>query len=143
MWPRYPLVGEDARNGAADERLHVRGQVLERVTVVGIAGQRLHMGDELAALGVVDRGGDGDSGAELVRPTGLAFADALDFRRMQGLDLRPALTLLLTHAPRQRQQVCERRFEPAVTLDLAANVPDDAAEIGPQRLELSVTALEP
>jgi hypothetical protein len=26
---------------------------------------------------------------------GLAFADVFDFRRMQGIDLRPALTLLL------------------------------------------------
>jgi len=30
--------------------------------------------------------------------------------------------LLLAHAPRQRQQLCECRFEPAVTVDLAANV---------------------
>ena len=44
------------------------------------------MGDELAALGVADRGGDGDFDAELVRPMGLALADALDLRRVQGID---------------------------------------------------------
>jgi hypothetical protein len=52
---------------------------------------------------------------------GFAFADAFDFRRMQGIDLRPALALLLlAHAPRQHQQLCKRRFEPAIILDLAA-----------------------
>jgi hypothetical protein len=32
------------------------------------------------------------------------------------------------HAPRQHQQLGERRFEPAVALDLAADVANDAAE---------------
>ena len=98
------------------------------MAVIGIAGQRLHMGDELAALGAADRGGDRDLDAELVRPMGFAFADALDLRRVQGIDLRPALMLLLfAHAPRQRQQLCERRFEAAVVLNLAAYVADDTA----------------
>jgi len=60
---------------------------------------------------------------------GLALADAFDFRRVQGIDLRAALTLLLlAHAPRQHQQLGERRFEPAVALDLAGDVANDAAE---------------
>jgi hypothetical protein len=46
------------------------------------------MSDELAALGVAERGGDGDLDAELVRPMGLAFADAFDFRRVQGVNRR-------------------------------------------------------
>src|SRR3979411_2163209 len=97
------LVREDARDGVADERLHVRDHGRQRVTVIGIAGQRLHMGDELAALAVPEGGGDAHLDAELVRPMGFALADAFDFRRMQGIDLRPALTLLLlAHAPRQR-----------------------------------------
>src|SRR5688572_10928609 len=78
------LVGEEARNDVADQRLHVRDHGGQRVTVIGIAGQRLHMSDELAAPGVADRGGDGDFDAELVRPMGLTLADALDLRRVQG-----------------------------------------------------------
>ena len=101
------------------------------------------MGDELAPLGMADRGGDGDLDAELVGPMGLALADAFDFRRVQGIDLGPALALLLlAHPPRQHQQLCERRFEPAVTLDLATDVADDATEIGPQLLQHPVGALE-
>ena len=79
--------------------------------------------------------------AELVRPMGLAFADAFYLRRVQGIGLRPALTLLLADAPRQRQQLCKCRFEPAVALDRAADVADHV-EIGPQRLELPVGAFE-
>jgi len=78
-----------------------------------------------------------DSGAAL------AFADALDFRRMQGIDLRSALMLpLLAHAPGQRQQLCEPRFEPAIVLDLATDVANDAAEIGAQLLKHPIGALE-
>ena len=87
-------VGEEAGDDVADERLHVRDHGGQRVTVIGIAGQRLHMGDELAALGVADRGGDGDLDAELIRPVGLALADAFDFRCVQRIDLGPALALL-------------------------------------------------
>jgi hypothetical protein len=52
------------------------------MTVIGIAGQRLDMGNELAAPGVAERGCDGDFDAELVRPMSFALADAFDFRRM-------------------------------------------------------------
>jgi len=49
-------VGEEAGDGVADDRVHVRDHDDRRATVIGIAGQRLHIGDELAALGVADRG---------------------------------------------------------------------------------------
>jgi hypothetical protein len=79
----------------------------------------------------------------LTRKAGLAFADSFDLPRVQGIDLRPALTLLLlANAPRQRQQLCKCRFEPAVALDRVADVADHAAEIGPQRLQLLVGAFE-
>jgi len=42
------LVREDAREGVADQRLDVRDHGGQGMTVIGIAGQRLHMGDELA-----------------------------------------------------------------------------------------------
>ena len=60
---------------------------------------------------------------------------------MSEKDCGPAL-LLLAHAPRQRQQLCERRFQPFVTFDIAADVADHAAQIGPQRLERPVGARE-
>src|SRR5450631_3551970 len=44
--------------------------------------------------------------------------------------------------PRQHQHLCKRRFELAIALDLAADVANDAAEIGPQLLEHPVGALE-
>jgi hypothetical protein len=53
------LVGEDACDGVADQRLHVRDHGCQGVTVIGIARQRLHVGDELAAFDVADGGGDG------------------------------------------------------------------------------------
>src|SRR3981189_2486350 len=48
-------------------RLHLRDHGGQGVAVIGIARQRLDMGDELAALGAADGGGDGDLDAELVR----------------------------------------------------------------------------
>ena len=36
------------------EYLHVRNHRCQRVTVIGIAGQCLHIGDELAALAVLE-----------------------------------------------------------------------------------------
>ena len=89
------LVGEDARDAAADQRLHVRDHGFQGVAIIWIAGQRLDVGDELAALAVLEGGGNADLDAELVRPMGLPLADAFDFRRMQGIDHRAALTLLL------------------------------------------------
>jgi hypothetical protein len=51
------------------------GITVARVTFIGIAWQRLHMGAE---PGVADGGSDGDLNAELLEPMGYAFADAFD-----------------------------------------------------------------
>src|SRR5580693_450975 len=85
------LVGEDALDGVADQRLHVRDHGCQRVAVIRIARERLHMGDEPAAPGATERGCDGDFDAELIGTMGLSLADAFHFRRMQRIDLRPAL----------------------------------------------------
>ncbi|MFK4535066.1 hypothetical protein ABIA00_003249 [Bradyrhizobium ottawaense] len=53
------LVGEDARDRVADEPHHVRDHGSQRVTVIGMAGQRLHMGDELAATQAAPQGRSG------------------------------------------------------------------------------------
>jgi hypothetical protein len=81
--------------------------------------------------------------AELVGGTGLSFADALHLGRVQRVDLRPALTLLLmAHTQRQIEQRAEAVFERCVALDLAADVTDDAAEPRVQELQLPPGALE-
>ena len=135
------LVGEDACDDVADQRLHVRDHGGQRVTVIGVAGHRLHVGDELAGLGAADRGGNGDFDAELVsrwpclcrcilpparagdRPSARVDAAA----RGRATPAAAALQMPL------RARCC---------LDRAADVADHVAEIGPQRLELPVGAFE-
>src|SRR3984957_10571619 len=51
-------VGDDAGEVGADLGLDLRDHGGERVTVVGVAGQRLGMGDELTTLGAIERGGE-------------------------------------------------------------------------------------
>ena len=43
------FVDEDARDGVVDERVHVWNHRCQRVAIIWIAGQRLHMGDAWAA----------------------------------------------------------------------------------------------
>ena len=75
---------------------------------------------------------------------GLALADALHLRGVQGIDLGSALMLpLITHATCPCQNVLEDHLlEPGVVIDLTGDVADDAAQIGPQRLQGSIGALE-
>src|SRR4051794_5876793 len=99
------------------------------MAVIGIAGQRLDMGDELAALAMLEGGGNADLDAELVRPVGLALADALHFGSMQAVDLGAALSALLRSYPSAKaEQESEAGLEPMVAVDLAGNVADDAAQ---------------
>ena len=111
----------------------------ERVAVVGVAVQRLGMQQhELPASGRGDRRGNRDLAAEFVRRPRLATADALDLRRMQRVDLRPALVLLLMANPQRKvEQRAKAIFERSIALDLAANVTNDAAELRAQEFELA------
>jgi hypothetical protein len=62
---------------------------------------------------------------------------------VQRIDLRSALTLLLMANPqREIEQRTKAILERRIALDLAANVPDDAAEPGAQEFELPPGALE-
>jgi hypothetical protein len=54
LWPRYPLSARRRAMMLPMSACPNHGG--QRVTVIGIAGHRHHMGDELAALGVADRG---------------------------------------------------------------------------------------
>ena len=113
------------------------------MAVVGVAGQRLGVGDELAALGAIERGGERDLDAELVRAMGLALADAFDLGRVQRIDLASALMLaLLAHPARQHQRMGEDALQLGLAPDLAHDVAHDPAEIGADRLQRPVGALE-
>jgi len=72
---------------AADLRLDLRDHGGQRVAVIRIARQRLGVGDELAAPGAIERCGERDLDAELVRAMRLALADAFDLGRVQRIDL--------------------------------------------------------
>ena len=103
----------------ADLRLDLRDHGREGVAVVGVARQRLGVGDELAALGAMERGGERDLDAELVGPMRLALADALDLGRVQGIDLASALMLALLAHPageheRMGEDALQRRRRPLI-----------------------------
>ena len=89
------LVGEDAADRNTCELFEIGDDGTERVAVIRVAVQSLGVQHELPALGRGDRGDNRDLAAELVGCAGFAFADALHLGRMQRIDLRPALTLLL------------------------------------------------
>ena len=92
-------VGDDAGEVGADLGLDLRDHGGERVTVVGVAGQRLGMGDELTTLGAIERGGERHLDPELVGVMGFSLANAFDLGRVQGIDLPSALMLGAARAP--------------------------------------------
>ena len=137
------LVAMDAAHCDTCELFEVSDDGTERVAVIRIAVQGFGMQHELPAFGRGGRRSDRDLAAELVGGAGLAFADALDLGCMQRVDLRPALALLLMANPhRQIEQRAKAILKCAIALDLAANVPDDAAEPDAQEFELPPGALE-
>ncbi len=91
-------IGVEPFDCIADELLDRWDHLSQRVTIIGIAGQRLHVGDELAAFTVLEGGGNADLDPKLVGPVRLALADALHLGRVQAVDLGAALpALLLSH----------------------------------------------
>ena len=136
-------IGVEPFDRIADELLDRRNDAGQRMAVIGIARQRLRVDDELAALAVLEGGGDTDLDAELVGLVRLALADALHLGRMQAVDLGPALSALLgAYAPRQAQQMSECCLKPGIAIDLAGNVADHSAEIGLERAQSPLGALE-
>ena len=87
------------------------------MAVIGVARQRLHMGDELAAAGVMKRRRDRDLDAELVGPVRFALANAFDLGRVQRIDLLAPLVLaLVAHPPGERKRLGEYVFQSAARL---------------------------
>src|SRR4029450_3828190 len=137
------LVDVDAVDRGASELFEIRDDEAERMAIVRVTVQRLGVQHELAALGGSDRRRDRDRAAELVGFAGLPFADAFDLRRVQRIDLRPALALLLmAHTQREIEQRAKAIFERCIARDLAPDVTDDAAKPDAQELELAPGALE-
>src|SRR3954454_22409577 len=98
-------IGDDPLKLRPDRLLKSRDDGCQRVSVIGVARQRLHMGHELPAPAAVERSGYRDLHAELVGLMGLALADALRLRRVQAVDLPAPLTLaLILHPAGQRER---------------------------------------
>ena len=123
------LVDVAAFDLAAGEFLGVFDDGPEGMSIVWVAGQRLGVQHELTAGRAGVGGDDGDLDAELVRRAGLAFADALGLRGMEGIELPAALALLLgTDLGGARQRERKRRLDVPMTGDLAADVTDQPAK---------------
>ena len=76
-------------------------------------------------------------------PEPVEGADAFDLGRVQRVDLGAALAVILeADAEREIEQRAAAALQRGITVDLAADVANDAAETGAQELELAPGALE-
>jgi hypothetical protein len=99
------------------------------------------MQHKLAARATPVGGDDGGLHAELVRCAGLALADALHLRRMEGIELSAALALLLRADLRgAAERKCERLLESRLSFDLATDMTLKAAK--PCNLERPLAQIE-
>src|SRR2546430_1648318 len=88
-------------------------------------------------------GDDGSLHTELVRGAGLALADALHLRSVEGIQLPAALALLLrTDRIGAREWPGKCRLEVRVACDLAPDVANEPAKPGAQNAQLSAVAVE-
>src|ERR1700730_15796063 len=101
------LVDIGTLDGTAGELLGRIDDGTEGMAIIWIARERPGVEHELAAPGAAVGGDDRDLDAELVRRRGLAFTDAFDLGRMEGIELPAALPLLLRSDLRSPG---ERRF---------------------------------
>ncbi|CAH0356556.1 hypothetical protein SPH9361_04196 [Sphingobium sp. CECT 9361] len=136
-------IGDDTGEAGADLRLDGGNEFAQCMAIIRIAGQCRDMGDELAALAAVDRGGDADLDAELIGAVCLALADAFDLGGMERIDFGAGLTALLAmDAPGEMQRSGEVALELGTSFDLALDVADDGTEIGSQRAQRLIGAVE-
>src|SRR5579864_1454706 len=136
-------VGDETFDARADLRLDLGDHRRQSMAVIGIARQRFGMGDELAALRAMQRRGERDLHAELVRPMRLALVDAFDLRRVQRIDLLAALVLtLFAHPLGEPERATKDLLYGLLASDLARNVAHHPAEIGPQRPQRFIGPLE-
>ncbi len=98
-------IGDAAIEHVTDERLHLGNDRGERVPVIRVSGQRGDVSDELPAGGMLHGGGDAHLDAELVGPVRLAFADALNLWRVQGIDLAVSMAISWLSLARQYESI--------------------------------------
>src|SRR5215467_12348637 len=89
------LIDMDAARGDPGLPLQLGDHRAQRVAVERVTVQRFGVQHELPALGLRRRGGDRYLAPELIRRSSFAFANAFDLGRVQRIDLRPALTMIL------------------------------------------------
>src|SRR5437773_4398464 len=89
------LIDIGALDRAAGELLSGFDDGTQRVAIIRIAGQRPGVQHELATRCPGIGGDDGSLHTELIRRAGLALADALHLRSVEGIQLPAALALLL------------------------------------------------
>jgi hypothetical protein len=112
-------VGHDAGEARAGLGPDLRDHGLERVAVVGVARQRLGLGDE-GRPGAIERGGDRDLDAELVGAMSFSLADAFDLGRVQRIDLPPTLVpALVTRSEGEQQRLGDYLEQGRVAAGLA------------------------
>jgi len=110
------FIDMDAVDLDPGELLELGDHRAKRVTVIGIAVQRLGVQHKLSALWGGNRRGDRDFAAELVGRTRLAAADAFDLGGMQRIDLGPPLMLILMAHPQGKiEQGAEAIFQGGIT----------------------------
>src|SRR5262245_34318809 len=113
------------------------------MAVIRIAGQRPGVQNKLATWCPGIGGDDGSFHTEFVRRAGLAPADALHLRSVEGIQLPAALALLLrADLIGTREWPGEYRLEVRVACDLAPDVANEPAEAGAQNAQLSTVAVE-
>jgi len=77
--------------------------------------------------------------AELVGRAGLAFANALDLRGVEGIELPAALALpLRADLGGSREWALEGRFDRFLACDLAPDIADQPTQSGAQEAHLSM-----
>jgi hypothetical protein len=97
------------------------------------------MQHELATRGTGIGGDDRDLDAELVGGTGLAFANTLDLRGVEGIELPVALALALRAA---RESGLSKAALTASWPAIAVNIPDQPTQPGAQEAHFSMVAVE-
>ena len=137
-----PIVDIGALDLAAGEALCFVDDGPQCDAMIGIARQRPGVQHELAARSTGIGGNDRDLYAELPGCAGLAFADALDLRGMDGLVIRASLALLLGAylVGAWERGLVRRRY--MVACDLAADVADQTAQPDAQEAQLPTVAVE-